>query len=1181
MKIFPLLLLLTATPLVAGTPVQETDREFSAAGDFNGDTFPDLLVVDKTSGVYRIGYGSASGALTFAQGRPSGIGTVSGCAVGKLHGTASDSFAVTTPTANRAQILSPTTTGYTEPKPAQDVGVGAKLLAAFEMPSGPVPTAEDDLASFATLDPVTGTQLRALRSNAGSWTLLNQTDVPESDVAHGNPLVPASAATPLFAYISNDGATNGFHAWQMTGAANIEVLTASSLPAGTNFVSATFEAPRADMIFYTPGQATVRVRRITPGAPWTFSAEAPFTFGGAIQQLATVNDATGPKILAHFSSGALAIYGYTQTGGFSAPTPITPSGATGLLSGLVPMPGNSFQLLYAPSAGAASATSVGFKHGTSGWTQTAVTALSPYRPLAAHANLLLLANMPFRAPNVSLIRAYRAADWTTAVSIGGGPFSVNVQSGNYSGTVAGIGSSSGQTLGAAVSVPGGTAINQQHAHFSVFSYLPTLGSAIEDVTIAPDPGTFATGVQITFTGMSAGSSVLFRRSASAPFAAWSPAAPPWIFSPTTIDYYVRTSTGLTSPTRSARYEFSKTPALQDQDGDGVPDFVEVARGLNPAAGQDSDGDGFSDRDEIAANTDPNSAASKPSAAAPALNSMIMDVSASLQNASGSSTGAPKNGTAMTLHDPFGNTVGSATVEAPTSGGPAADFSRVNAVGILPELQYLVARTSEHFDVSPVSGNERRGREMIAIIPVTPLDPWSFSVTDTGLPVVQTGWSWGGVNWLAGSSNWDFGLGENEGFDAYWSATQLAPEWSTSAAGYSSASWESQFRTATNRGAQPYAKVTLTPVTSIVALITGKIIGDQLAARSGTAVDGTQLAFDQSLTPVFEGLRRADPAHPAAPAFRVQPLLQAVDLAVALNLTDPGSVALRKISRAVYARHQALASTDLALLPMPLTALATFVRTGALPVEYTGAGAGFTAADVTAANAKIAALAALTNRPAETFIFTTRSVPSPAGLTMVENSGGNLFALFDASLAPTVLPPDLPAGTPLAVSAYTDLPNVAGYPVLEVISLQITSLPFLTGADTDGDMLADEWELRLFGFLGHDGFTSLDGSSYALGQEYLDGTDPLSASSSPPRPPTPMRFTEFQLALESGIPRLRARWPAAYADFVTVSFDTSPDLTNWLDNPAFSGVYMGNGYFVRNVTFTGAKGFYRAHPRLKR
>ena len=145
MKRLTLLLLLAATPLFAGTPVQETAREFSAAGDFNGDGFPDELELDKTSGVYRIGYSSATGTLTFAEGRPSGLGTVTGCAVGKLNGTAGDSFAATTPTANRAHILSPQTTGYTEPREVQAAGVGAKLLAAFDLPNGPSPTAEDDL----------------------------------------------------------------------------------------------------------------------------------------------------------------------------------------------------------------------------------------------------------------------------------------------------------------------------------------------------------------------------------------------------------------------------------------------------------------------------------------------------------------------------------------------------------------------------------------------------------------------------------------------------------------------------------------------------------------------------------------------------------------------------------------------------------------------------------------------------------------------------------------------------------------------------------------------------------------------------------------------------------------------------------------------------------------------------
>ncbi len=1047
MKRLTLLLLLAATPLLAGTPVQETAREFSAAGDFNGDGFLDVLVLDKTSGVYRIGYSSATGTLTFAEGRPSGLGTVTGCAVGKLNGTAGDSFAATTPTANRAHILSPQTTGYTEPREVQAAGVGAKLLAAFDLPNGPSPTAEDDLVSFATLDPAMGTQLRAVRANAGTWTLLSQANVPEGEVARGNSLVPATAAAPLFAYIRG----TEFHAWQLNGVATAESLTANSLPPGTEFVAATFEAPRADVIFYTPGQATVRVRRINPGAPWTFSAETLVTFSEPIEQLAVVEQPTGPVVLARFTDGSLAVFGYTAAGGFSVPEMLTPTGAAGVLSGIVPMAGNMFHLLFAPAAGAASTTAVTFHYGTSGWGQTAVTSLSPHRPLAASANVLLLAAPLFRTEDVALLRTYRAADWSTGVAVGGGPFSVIAQSGNYGGPSVGIGTPVAQTLGAASTAPGGTAVNQLHAQFSLFTFSSTLGTAVEDVNIAPDAGTYPSAVKITFSGVSGGSSVLYRLSASAPFTTWSAGSAPWIFSPTTVDYYVRTVAGIVSPTHSARYEFSRPPALQDQDGDGVPDFVEIARSLDPAGGPDSDGDGFSDRDEIAANSNPNNAGSKPATVEPAVNTMLVDVTATLQDA-----GRPDAGTAVAVNDPFGNPVGTGAT-GPIGG--TAEFARVTALGILPELEFLVVRTPEHFDVTPTNGNARHGREMIALIPTTPIEPWRFGLTQTDTTSIETPWSWGGVNWISGSSNWNAGLGDADGFDAGWSNSQLAPEWGTLQLGYTSGAWEIAFRAAANSGVQPYAEATLTPVSSITALIAGKLIGDQLAIRSETVVDGTTLAFDASLTATFTALRLPDAAHPTAPAFRVQTLLRNLDTALAGN--DAGSIALRKIARAVYARHEALAPANLATLPMPLTALATFVKTGALPVEYDLIGTGLVATDINAANARIAAAAAtLGTRPSAVFSLFTRTAASPDGLTLVENYGGSVYAIFADTLSASFLPTYLAPGTSLRVSAYTDLPAVGGVPALEVISLEITSLP--NPADLDNDGLLDTWENANFG-----------------------------------------------------------------------------------------------------------------------
>ncbi len=265
-----------------------------------------------------------------------------------------------------------------------------------------------------------------------------------------------------------------------------------------------------------------------------------------------------------------------------------------------------------------------------------------------------------------------------------------------------------------------------------------------------------------------------------------------------------------------------------------------------------------------------------------------------------------------------------------------------------------------------------------------------------------------------------------------------------------------------------------------------------------------------------------------------------------------------------------------------TALDVFVRTGSLPPEYDLAGTGLTPADRAAASAKIAAITtALGARPSAMLTLTTRTTASPTGLTLLAGAGGTIYALFESDLAATALPADLPPGTPLTVLAYTDLPAVAGLPALEVISLDLTSLPLLVGGDSDEDMLADDWELHYFGTLTHGAFESLDGSGYSLAQEYFEGTDPLLTSSSPLSAPVELRLSDLRLSFENGVPRLRVHWPAAYAGAVSVSFDTSPDLVNWTDNPIFNGAPAAGGEFVRDITLTGPKGFYRARARLKR
>jgi hypothetical protein len=117
MKLHPaFILLLTATQLWAEGFVNETAKELTSTADFNGDGIADAVIVDKSSGLYRIGYGTvADGPLDWAAARPLGVSQVTAVAVGTLGGSTASLIAGSS-ASNRVQAVSPTGIGYVEPQ---------------------------------------------------------------------------------------------------------------------------------------------------------------------------------------------------------------------------------------------------------------------------------------------------------------------------------------------------------------------------------------------------------------------------------------------------------------------------------------------------------------------------------------------------------------------------------------------------------------------------------------------------------------------------------------------------------------------------------------------------------------------------------------------------------------------------------------------------------------------------------------------------------------------------------------------------------------------------------------------------------------------------------------------------------------------------------------------------------
>lgn len=1140
-------LALGTAPLPAASFVYETESEFVALPDLDANGVADVLIIDKASGQYRVGYTAAGGAITWAGARPGGVAPVTGAAFGKLNGTATG-FAVTGPEANRFNILFPSTTGYTEPRSELALGgVAPMALCALDIP-GAGATAEDDLAVLSTANPGTLTELRQIRVSAGALSALHTRDTLDGAMLRANPYEPAVGAAPLIGSFQAGDPSDTFRTWQLDGSGST-LLFSVSRPSGSSWLPVNFEAAATDLVFYRTGTASIHFRRISGGpGTWAVNAGTSVNLGFSVQQIAPVNTPGGKRLLVLKTDGTLVTYSYTLAGGLGAAVavPLTPS--AGVASGLLPLSGNAFHLLYSPAAGQPVSLLVPFTHNGTSWVQGAASALPAFNPLSSSANLFVLSSPLFRTPAPDVTRTYRTRDWSTSVTVGAAaPFTVTAQAASFGTATTGLGAASALTAGNLGAAAPATAVNQLNAAFSLFTYDNTLGPTVDSVTISPAAGDYNRAIRIQFTD-AAGSSVFYRTSASAGFQAWSAGAAPWLWQNATVEYYVRAGT-VVSPVRSATYTFSRLPARQDQDGDLVPDFVEIARGLDPAAGSDSDGDGFGDLAELRAGTDPALSSSKPAAEPASASSPLIRVIPQHRQANGAADGTVLAGTTVTVENAGGSILGQGSVGA----GGAADFALRD---LSPESGFAVVRTPAHFVVTPLlPGSPPRGAEMLALVPALPAEGWNYG-TSGGAATVTEAWSWGGTNFKEGGTSRLTAPTESSApqfINPAWDALQDDPAWGASPSGArSAAAWITEMQAASSTTARPWITVTVTPESTLRALLMEEegifyyfmLLPGEPTQRFSLTPDRAANAAERRFGETHAAaLRQADPANLAAPRYRALDVLRHLD-----GLSIATKTRAEQIAREIY--RVIPAGTSLA----PLDALRSYIRTGVIPQPYR-AGVSFTNAQITATwNQLVTLRSASPVRPLQSLTM-TRTAADAAGiglLTLTDPANGTRYSLITGTGAPALdafytLPE---VGDEVLVSFYSDTPDISGFPSIEVLSCKWEMSEFDAVVDSDGDLLGDDWEMYYFGTLAFSGTDQRDGSAYSLMQEYFDSTNPEDASSSPASPAALMRLSGLRLAVSGpGQLTTSVNWPAAYARFVDVRFLASSSLQGFAELPA--------------------------------
>ncbi len=211
--------------------VYENSVEFTASGAFDGDGRQDVVIVDRDSGTYRIGYQLSPGSFTWASPRASGIEDVSGFGLGHIAATSMDALAFTAPEANRVNVFTadnPNLAGL--PISLFSSAIGPVLVVPIDI-GGASNTAVDDFVIGSALNSGQPFQLEAVRNQGSTLQILNTANV-SAVPRRGNAVTLKSGNPSLAAMLVRSGASDLFKAYQLTGGTLVEILSA---PVGPPF----------------------------------------------------------------------------------------------------------------------------------------------------------------------------------------------------------------------------------------------------------------------------------------------------------------------------------------------------------------------------------------------------------------------------------------------------------------------------------------------------------------------------------------------------------------------------------------------------------------------------------------------------------------------------------------------------------------------------------------------------------------------------------------------------------------------------------------------------------------------------------------------------------------------------------------------------------------------------------